>query len=43
MSAQMINMAFEDAQLADLEFITIGMTEDFINAYFQMYSKILMF
>lgn len=43
MNEKMINMALEDARLADLQFITIGMTEDFIDAYFQMYSKILMF
>lgn len=43
MTAKMINMALEDARLEDLEFVAIDMTEDFIDAYFQMYSKILMF
>ena len=41
MSAQMINMMFEDAQLADLE--TEDFTQDFIDAYFQMYSGISIF
>lgn len=43
MNEKMINMALEDARLADLEFTAIELTVDFIDAYFQMYSKILMF
>jgi hypothetical protein len=42
MSAQMINMMFEDAQLADLE-LAVDFTNDFVDAYFQMYFTIQMF
>lgn len=43
MTAKMINMALEDARLEDLELETVQITNDFVDAYFQMYSKILMF
>jgi len=42
MSAQIINMMFEDAQLADLEPVP-DFTNDFVDAYFQMYSRISIF
>lgn len=42
MNAQMINMIFEDARLADLELAAV-FTQDFIDAYFQMYTKRLVF
>lgn len=42
MSAQMINMMFEDARLADLE-LAVDFTNDFVDAYYQMYSGISIF